>query len=66
MIKKILSGGQTGVDRATLDFAIEYGIEYGGWCPKGRLAEDGKIPEKYSALKETASTEYNERTKKKY
>jgi hypothetical protein len=37
---KIISGGQTGADRAGLDFAIEHGIEHGGWCPKGRLAED--------------------------
>ena len=51
---KIISGGQTGVDRAALDFAIEHGIEHGGWCPLGRLAEDGVIPERYR-LKETES-----------
>ncbi len=44
---KIISGGQTGVDRAALDFAINNGIPCGGWCPKGRLAEDGKLPLKY-------------------
>lgn len=62
MIEKIVSGGQTGVDRAALDVAIELGIEYGGWCPKGRLAEDGTISEKYNELKETESEEYSERT----
>ncbi|MCD4695376.1 MAG: putative molybdenum carrier protein [Bacteroidales bacterium] len=43
----IISGGQTGVDRAALDFAKEHDIARGGWCPKGRKAEDGRIPEKY-------------------
>ena len=47
LVSKIISGGQTGVDRATLDFALENGILCGGWCPKGRLAEDGIIPLKY-------------------
>ena len=46
-ITKIVSGGQTGADRAALDWAIEYEIPHGGWCPKGRLAEDGEIPAKY-------------------
>jgi hypothetical protein len=58
---RIVSGGQTGVDRAALDAAIELGIPYGGWCPKRRLAEDGKIPEIYN-LKETPSKTYKERT----
>ena len=40
---KIISGGQTGVDRAALDAAVASGIPVGGWCPKGRLAEDGAI-----------------------
>ena len=44
LIKKIISGGQTGVDRAALDIAIELGIPYSGFCPKGRRAEDGIIP----------------------
>lgn len=52
---KIVSGGQTGADRAALDFAIEYGIKHGGWCPKGRIAEDGRIARRYR-LKETASS----------
>lgn len=61
MIKKIVSGGQTGVDRAALDAACEIGIEIGGWCPKGRIAEDGAIADQY-ALSETPSPEYAERT----
>lgn len=52
MIKKIVSGGQTGVDRAALDAAIRLGMEYGGWCPKGRLDEKGVIPSEYSCLTE--------------
>jgi hypothetical protein len=59
---KIISGGQTGVDRAALDFAIRQGFEHGGWCPKGRLAEDGVIDKKYH-LRETDSTQYDVRTK---
>ncbi len=43
MIKKIISGGQTGVDRAALDVAIKFHIPHGGFCPKGRTAEDGVI-----------------------
>ncbi len=63
MIKKIISGGQTGVDRAALDLAMELNIPCGGWCPQGRLAEDGIIPEKYP-LQETVTAEYEERTRK--
>ncbi len=59
---RILSGGQTGVDRAALDAAIELGLPHGGWCPRGRLSEDGRIPEKYH-LKETLSPEYVVRTR---
>lgn len=44
---KIISGGQTGVDRAVLDAALKHGIECGGWCPVGRLDEFGKIPDRY-------------------
>lgn len=58
----IISGGQTGVDRAALDFALQHGIETGGWCPKLRLAEDGTIPEQYP-VKEIDSEEYDERTR---
>ena len=63
MILKIISGGQTGVDRAALDFALEHGIPTGGWCPKGRKAEDGPIPSPYP-LRETSSTDYRVRTEK--
>lgn len=54
-IVRIISGGQTGVDRAALDFALQTGIACGGWCPKGRGAEDGPIGLKYP-LKETPSS----------
>ena len=58
---KIVSGGQTGADRAALDWAIAHQIPYGGWCPKGRLAEDGIIAPCYNLI-ETPSSEYSERT----
>lgn len=60
-ISKIVSGGQTGVDRAALDVAIEAGISHGGWCPKGRLAEDGRLPDRYH-LQETPQSDYIQRT----
>lgn len=44
---KMVSGGQTGVDRAALDAALQLGVPCGGWCPKGRKAEDGVIPSEY-------------------
>ena len=47
MIARVVSGGQTGVDRAALDVARELGIPSGGWCPKSRKAEDGKIEDRY-------------------
>ncbi len=59
--KRIVSGGQTGVDRAALEFAIAMGIEHGGWCPKGRLSEDGTIPSRYH-LTENDSVDYKVRT----
>ena len=62
MLKKIISGGQTGVDRAALDFALQNGYPCGGWCPKGRKAEDGPIDEKYP-LTETGTFKYAVRTK---
>jgi hypothetical protein len=60
-VAKIISGGQTGVDRAGLDFAIEHDIPHGGWCPAGRLAEDGAIESGYE-LKETPDVAYPQRT----
>lgn len=61
MIDKVVSGGQTGVDRAALDAAMERGIACGGWCPAGRLADDGVIPERYP-LQETADMDHTVRT----
>lgn len=57
----VISGGQTGVDRAALDVAMELGVPCGGWCPRGRRAEDGMIPLKYP-LRETPSGSYEQRT----
>lgn len=59
---KIVSGGQTGVDRAALDVAAECGLPRGGWCPKGRKAEDGPLSAVYP-LRETPSSGYSERTR---
>ncbi len=61
-VVKVISGGQTGADRAALDAALACGIPHGGWCPKGRLAEDGPIPEQYN-LQEMVSESYSARTK---
>ena len=58
---KIVSGGQTGVDRAALDAALRYGIESGGWCPTGRLDELGRIPDRYP-IKELENSGFTERT----
>jgi hypothetical protein len=63
MVQRIISGGQTGVDRAALDIALALGIPCGGWCPRGRRAEDGPIPEHYP-LTETPTAEYPERTER--
>ena len=60
-LKKIVSGGQTGVDRAALDAALAHGVPVGGWCPQWRRAEDGRIPERYP-LQKTPSEEYAQRT----
>jgi hypothetical protein len=60
-LRKIVSGGQTGVDRAALDAAQAYDLPVGGWCPHGRRAEDGAIPGRYP-LKETPSDAYEQRT----
>ena len=58
---KIISGGQTGVDRAALDVALKHGIECGGWCPAGRLDEFGRIPAQYP-VQELAAGGFGERT----
>ena len=58
---RIVSGGQTGVDRAALDVALELGLACGGWCPQGRRAEDGTLNPKYP-LQETPLPDYAQRT----
>lgn len=63
MIGRVISGGQTGVDRAALDAALELGIPVGGWCPLGRKAEDGPIPEHYP-LTEMPTDAYPARTRR--
>ena len=60
---KIIAGGQTGVDRAALDAALELGINCGGWCPKGRRAEDGMIADRYP-LTEAENETYETRTQR--
>lgn len=64
MVKRIVSGGQTGADRAAFDFALQVGIDCGGWVPKGQIAEDGIIPAKYPNLIETESDDSGERTER--
>ena len=60
---RIVSGGQTGVDRGALDAALSLGVPCGGWCPEGRLAEDGVIPTRYP-LVELRGAGYEERTRR--
>ena len=60
-VQRIISGGQSGADRAALDFAIEHRIAHGGWCPQGRWAEDGPIDVKYQ-LRETPMAAPEQRT----
>jgi hypothetical protein len=62
MLDKIISGGQTGVDRAALDVGLALGLAVGGWCPRGRRAEDGVIPDRYPLL-ETPERNYQTRTR---
>lgn len=59
---KIISGGQTGVDRAALEWAVANNVTHGGWCPRGRKAEDGAIPDSFK-LAETYSPTYAVRTR---
>ena len=63
MILKIISGGQTGVDRAALDTAIKLDLPHGGWVPRGRKTEDGRLPDHYT-VQELASSDYRERTER--
>lgn len=63
MLKKIISGGQTGADQAALDVAIKMGIPHGGWIPKGRKTEKGYLPDKYR-LREMPNGNYAKRTVK--
>ncbi len=60
-MQKIVSGGQTGVDRAALDVALQASFPCGGWCPRGRIAEDGSIDARYP-LQEASSRDYTLRT----
>ncbi|MBU0987193.1 MAG: putative molybdenum carrier protein, partial [Proteobacteria bacterium] len=63
MVKKIISGGQTGADQAALDVALKLGIPHGGWIPKGRITEGGMLDDRYQ-LQEMETTNYNKRTEK--
>ena len=62
IISRIVSGGQTGVDRGALDAALERGADCGGWCPEGRLAEDGVVPARYP-VRELSGAGYRKRTR---
>jgi hypothetical protein len=63
-LRAIISGGQTGADRAALDVAIEHGLDIGGWVPRDRAAEDGQIQSRYAGLTETETSDPAERTKR--
>ena len=63
MLRKIISGGQTGADRAGLDFAIETALEHGGYVPKDPKAEDGRIDDRYNLVELTTSS-YPARTRR--
>jgi hypothetical protein len=63
MLRKVISGGQTGADRAGLDFAIETDLEHGGYVPRGRKAEDGRIDDRYN-LFELSTSSYPARTRR--
>ena len=62
MINKVISGGQTGADRGGIVAAIQCGVSYGGWLPRGRMAEDGKVPAEYTAMVEMTRGGYPKRT----
>jgi hypothetical protein len=61
-IERIVSGGQTGADRAALDWAITHGVPHGGWCPAGRIAEGGVIPARYQLTEVPDGGGYRQRT----
>jgi len=61
-IRRVVSGAQTGVDRTALDVALQLGVPCGGWVPRGRIDELGRIPDRYPNLRETASADWDERT----
>jgi hypothetical protein len=61
---EIWSGGQTGVDRSALDTALEMGLPINGWIPRGRVAEDGRVPTRYVGLRQADSVDYAVRTQK--
>jgi hypothetical protein len=61
-LERIVSGGQTGADRAALEVALERGLQVGGWIPRGRIAEDGPIPQRFACLRETESPDPAVRT----
>ena len=63
MIRRIISGGQTGADRAALDVAIKLDMPHGGWIPKGRKTEDGILPRKYH-MQEMPTASYPKRTER--
>jgi Circularly permutated YpsA SLOG family len=63
MLRKIISGGQTGADRAGMDFAIEADLEHGGYVPRGRKAEDGRIDDRYNLI-ELSTGSYPARTRR--
>ena len=61
---KIVSGGQTGVDQGALEAAVDLGVDWGGWVPKGWRAENGTVPEQFRAcMQEHASANYIARTR---
>jgi len=62
LVKQVVSGAQTGVDRAALDVALKLGLPCGGWVPRGRIDERGRIPDRYPNLKETPTADFSERT----
>jgi hypothetical protein len=63
VIERVVSGGQTGADRAALDWALARGVPHGGWCPVGRITEDGTIPPRYQLTEMPDGGGYRQRTR---